>query len=138
MNVSEIVRVTSALSVQLPDYYRTTLVSYPFSGRADIEQAELVHDPDLLISLNRDHPAAEGNKAIFVIGTDQSEESYYIKTNEPGSTVYCFQLETGKHLPIAPSWDEYLARCQSQIEEAEVDERLMAERAAKKKWWQLW
>ena len=138
MNESELVRVASELSMQLPDYYRTTMLSYPFPGRGDIEQAELVNDPDLLISLNRNHPAAEGSKTIFVIGTDRSEESYYVKTGEHGSTVYCFELETGKHLVLDASWDEYLARCERQIQEAEADERLMTDRAANRKWWQLW
>src|SRR5688500_8039485 len=113
MNESELVRVETELSMRLPAYYRATLLAYPFEKRTDIEGAELVNDPDLLISLNQD-PAFGQPGDVFVIGTDGSEETYYIKPKDSGSAVYCFQLETGEHEQIAASWDGYLEQCAAQ------------------------
>jgi len=126
------------LALQLPSYYRATMLAYPFAGRSDLDQAELLDDLQLLLELNDASPADSPLERRLVIGTDRSEETYYIKPDDLGSAVYCFALETGKHRQICQTWDQFISLCWEQISEAEEDERLMKERAARRKWWQPW
>ena len=44
----------------------------------------------------------------FIIGTDLSEERYFIVLSEQLAPVYCYQLETGRTDKVAGSPDEWL------------------------------
>ena len=138
MNLTELQHLEASLSISLPDYYRATMLEYPFAGRSEIDAAELVDSVQQLLELNCESPVAKTKVNFFVIGTDLSEEIYYIKPQTSASEVFCFELETGNSRLICTSWEEYLTLCRTQLEEIELDSHAMVEKAATTKWWQLW
>jgi hypothetical protein len=136
MSPSELTQIESSLSFSLPNYYRETMLAYPFTGRMDIEQAELLNSSELLLAVNHLR-LPEMSEPIWIVGTDQSELTYYIKLGTADSAVYSFDLELRKHRRLFGTWSEYLLYCSTLLEEAEHQKRVETT-SVSKKWWQLW
>jgi len=58
----------------------------------------------------------------FVVGSDLSEERYFIVLTEEPVRVYCYELETGKSYVVAESMEDWLATVRlRQAESADPD-----------------
>ena len=129
---SELERIETQLGISLPEDYRSLMTAYPFAPSSFTAEVLLPDSADWLLAsagLVNDLPANS-----FIIGGDGGEESYFIDVSRQRSPVFVFDLETGKVWQKASSLSVYVEQCKDAIEQIHRDE----ERAAKKKWWQVW
>lgn len=126
------------IDFQLPAYYRATLSDYPF--RADSFAAEfmLPDDPEQVIELSEIDVSSPRISKSFFIGSDSNEERFFVDAAKPDSGVFVFELETGKHRPLAPTWTAFLDHIRATHAEIEADEEAMEQRKLNKKWWEFW
>jgi hypothetical protein len=137
MTEADFRKIESTLNVSLPEFYRTTMLSYPFPVDSFAEEFLLPNDPEPVLEYNQ-HPCEyEETGAPFVIGSDGGEEIYFIDLAVDSSQVFTYEMETGKHVEKATDWTEYLGQIESNLKEID-DERAEQERKANKKWWEFW
>ena len=74
----------------------------------------------------------------FFIGSDGGEEWYFVDASKPDSGVFVFELETGKHRSLTPTWAAYLDHIRATQAEIAADEEAERARRQNKKWWQFW
>jgi hypothetical protein len=138
MTESDISKIESTLNVSLPEFYRTSMLSYPFLVDSFAAEFLLQNDPEPILECNQHPGDYPGISKPFVIGGDGGEELYFIDLAADSSQVFTFDMETGKHIAKARDWAEYLSQIESDLNEIEEDERAERERKANKKWWEFW
>ena len=148
MTGADIQRVEHALSVKLPSDYRQLLLDYPFSEDSFATACMVIRDAEALINLNRGPDKhfvihhREGRwvpgRNHFLIGNDGGEERYYLDLDDPRSTVFRFDLETGELSPYATGIADYKAKIDQIDHEIEDDEKRASEMRRNAKWWELW
>ena len=136
MNNDEIDKIQEKLEIKFPDFYKNTLLNYPFQKGSFGEEFMLTTNPEILLDINGLFSKAD---KCLAIGFDGGEYTYYIKLNGE-ETVYIFDLENSKaHNSIeAVNWETYLENIKNVHLEIEEDEKYDEERIKNKKWWQFW
>ena len=126
------------LGVALPASYRATLSSYPFDADSFAAADMLPNDAAAVIELNgAEFSSSEIGKPFF-IGSEGSEEWFFLDAKNPDSGVFVFELETGKHRPLFPTWAAFLDHIRAEHAEIAADEEAMRQRKLTKKWWEFW
>ncbi len=136
MNSKDIEKIEEELGIQLPGFYLSTMLNYPFSEDSWAAEFSLCNNPKHVIELNE---AIQPKGNIFAIGSDGGEFFYYIKLNGE-EKVYIFDLEgSDKHMSIeADSWAKYLNQLNTLNIELYQEQLQELERKRNKKWWQFW
>lgn len=136
MESVDIKYIEEQLGIELPDFYVSTMLNYPFSEGSWGAEFSLCNDLRHIIDLNG--VFTQDDKS-FSIGSDGGEYYYFIKLNGE-EKVYIFDLEgTDLHMSIeADSWTEYLMQIEKLHHEFHQEELRKLERKKNKKWWQFW
>jgi len=135
---SEISKIEESFNLSLPEFYRSTMLSYPFSADSFAEEFLLPNNPQSILEYNQHSGEYTGIEKPFVIGSDGGEEMYFIDLASDSSQVFSFDMEAGKHNVKAKDWSDYLSQIEADLKEIEEDERAKQERKANKKWWEFW
>jgi len=138
MTEIDLKRIEKELGFAVPDYYRATMLNYPFGTDSFADDCMLPSRPDRVIELVGVDSHFDGIEQPFFVGTDGGEEWYFVDSSKPDSGVFVFQLETGKHESLSPSWNAYLEHIRAIDAEGAADEAAELERKRNKKWWQFW
>jgi len=138
MKESDIRKIESALDVPLPEFYRVTMLTYPFPADSFANEFLLPNDPKTILEYNQHSGEYPGIGKPFVIGSDGGEEMYYVDLAADSSQVFTFDIETGKHTPKAADWTMYLSQIEADLKEIKGDETVEQERKANKKCWEFW
>jgi len=138
MTESDISKIESSLNVKLPEFYRRTMLSYPFPVDSFAEEFLLTNDTESVLESNQHPSEYEGIGRPFLVGSDGGEEIYFVDLAVNSSQVFTYEMETGKHVEKAKDWGEYLSQIESDLKEIEDDEKAERERKANKKWWEFW
>ena len=144
MSENDFLRIERELNLRLPKDYRELMLNYPFSKDSLSADDLLPNDPEVLITHNQVSDlhslmAMSSNPSVplgnyFSIGSDSSEESYWIDVTSPKSPVYKFALECCDLTIKAANLEEYVKQCWHIEEEIKKDEEYMSRR----RWWQFW
>jgi len=126
------------LGFPIPAYYRATMSSYPFSADSFAAEFMLPDDPEQVIDLNEIHISSPEVSKPFFIGSDGGEERFFVDAAKSDSGVFVFELETGKHRPLTPTWTAFFEHIQAAHAEIEADKKAMEQRKLNKKWWEFW
>ena len=134
MTDSDFQKIENQLEIKLPDFYKNTMLNYPFSGSSYANEFSLPNNPVIVIDLNTLFFDATDNK--LVIGSDGGGWFFYLELDK-GEEVYTFDLEESPiHMkPCAHSWVGYLKKLEEEEIEYEKDCPLIFD---SKKWWQFW
>jgi len=135
MKESDIRKIESALNVTLPEFYRATMLTYPFPADSFANEFLLPSDPKSILGHNQHSGEYPVIGKPFVIGSDGGEEMYFVDLATDSSQVFTFDIETGKHTTKAADWTMYLRQIEADLKEIKGDEKLEQERKANKKWW---
>ena len=129
--------IEQTLKVVLPEYYRQTLLDYPFPADSFAAELTLPTEIDAILLNNTRFPPEDQR---FVVGSDGGEEVYFILPGESPERVYVHQLETSNDpsLVYAHSWAEFLRILTEQEAEIRQDELATEQRKRDTKWWQFW
>ncbi len=138
MKESDIRKIESALNVTLSEFYRATMLAYPFPANSFANEFLLPNDPNPILEHNQHSSVYPGIGKQFVIGSDGGEEMYFIDLAADSSQVFTFDMETGKHTPKATDWTKYLKQIEADLKEIKGDEKIEQERKANKKYWEFW
>jgi hypothetical protein len=148
MTHADIQCVEQALSVKLPSDYQQLLLDYPFSEDSFATACMVIRDAEALINVNQGTDThfvihhQEGSwvpqKNHFLIGNDGGEERYYLDLDDPRSTIFRFELETGELSPYATGIADYKTKIDQIDREIEDEEKRATERRSNAKWWELW
>jgi len=123
---------------QLPAYYRETMSNYPFAIDSFAGEFMLPDDPRTVIDMLEEGFSVNGFRAPFFVGSDGSEECYFVDASQPDSGVFVFEIETEKHRPLTPSWSGFLDHIRAALAEIAADEEAQRQRKLNKKWWEVW
>lgn len=138
MTANDIKTIEAALGITVPEYYRTTMLAYPFPANSFADQFMLPNSPTPVLDNNQEPGEYPGIGSALVIGGDGGEETYFIDVASGKSQVFVYDMETGKHALRATEWAQYLDQVSAALREIEEDERAETERKANKKWWEFW
>lgn len=138
MTEEELTQIESHLGLKLPEFYRSTMLNYPFPVNSFADEFLLTNYLEQVLELNHQPVECSGIGRPFLVGSDGGEELYYIDLQNLESPVYTLQLETGKHFQKAENWTQYLHRIEADLKEIEDDEQREQERKASKRWWEFW
>ncbi len=134
---SDIRMIESSLNMLLPEYYRRTMLDYPFPANSFANEFLLPNDPEPIIDYNQGSGEHPGIGKLFIIGSDGGEELYFVDLTADNSCVFTFDMETGKHTTKASDWMEYLRQVENELKEIKENEKPERERKANKKWWEF-
>ncbi|WP_299215078.1 SMI1/KNR4 family protein [uncultured Aquimarina sp.] len=136
MESKDIKLIEEQLGIKLPEFYISTMLSYPFSKDSWGAEFSLCNNAKRIIDLNGVFTPEDKS---FSIGSDGGEYYYFIKLNGE-EKVYIFDLEgSDKHMNIeADSWSEYLIQIKNTHDVLHQEENRELERKENKKWWQFW
>ncbi len=140
MNLEDLKKIGNSIGITLPDYYKSTMLNYPFPKDSFADEFMLVNNPGAVIE-NNDKSLIEAiDKGVkpFSIGSDGGEELYYVDLNKEKSEVFVYYLETQKSEIQSKTWNDYLEDIKKTLKEIEEDEKAMEERKKNKNWWQFW
>ncbi|MHC4118417.1 MAG: SMI1/KNR4 family protein [Planctomycetota bacterium] len=138
MTESEINKIEASFNLTLPEFYKSTVLNYPFPPDSFADEFVLLNTPQSILEYNQDRGEYSDTGEPFVIGSDGGEEIYYLDLASDSSQVFTFDMETGKHHVKAKDWSDYLSQIEADLKEIEQDERAEQERKANKKWWEFW
>ena len=138
MTTDDIKSIETALGITLPEYYRATMLAYPFPADSFADEFLLPNSPAPVLANNQEPGEYPGIGRAFMIGGDGGEETYFIDVASGNSQVYVYDMETGKHVVRATEWTQYLDQVATTLREIEEDERAEVERKANRKWWEFW
>jgi hypothetical protein len=122
----------------LPASYRATLSSYPFDSDFFAAEFMLPNDPEAVIELNDAEISSSDIAKPFFIGSDGGEERFFVDASKQESGVFVFELETGKHRSLVPTWAAFLDHIHAAHVEIAADGEAMRKRKLNKKWWEFW
>jgi hypothetical protein len=128
MTESDLQQIEQHVGFALPATYRTTLLNYPFEPGSFADEFMLPNRPQEVIELS---DVDFSSPAI-------SQEWYFVDASKPDSAVFVFELETGKHKSLSPTWTAYLDHIRATHSEIAADEAAERQRKQNKKWWQFW
>ncbi|MCO4781747.1 MAG: SMI1/KNR4 family protein [Candidatus Cloacimonetes bacterium] len=101
-------QIEDSLNINLPVFYKNTLLNYPFTLHSFSHEFMLVNDLEIILSYNQlDFLKIINKPNCFVIGSDGGEEYYYILLND-NDTVYTYSLETKKSEIYSNNWTDYI------------------------------
>ncbi len=124
MTDAELDRIESALDLDLPEFYRRFMLSYPQwlakkqPEWSDVEKWEFANDPDRVIDFNRyvricgpgeffdDEPWPPH---YFVIGSEAEQNWFFLDLASESEEVYLFHHEEGEVRQEAASLSEFPA-----------------------------
>ncbi len=136
MNPGEVKYIEDSLGIKLPDYYKSTILQYPYPKDSFADEFLLPNNPDVVVENNNDCLIEDTKDATpFIIGNDGGEELYYINVKDKKSNIYVYYLEIKKSEVKSDTWPDYLREIDENLKEIEDDERVLEKN---KKWWQLW
>ncbi len=130
--------IEAHIGFPLPVSYRATLSSYPFDRDSFAAEFMLPNAPKVVIELNGTEISCSGIGRPFFIGDDGGDEKFFVDASNDDSGVFVFELETGKHRPLVPTWTAFLNHIRAQHAEIAADEEAMRQRKLNKKWWEFW
>jgi hypothetical protein len=130
--------IEERLAVTLPEIYRATVRDYPFSSDSIGAECMLLDSAAAVVELNEVGLEIDGVTSPFFIGSDLSEEWYFLDVSRAESPVYVYQLEAGEHQVLDETMGQYLDRIRVADAEIEADRRAAEERDRNKKWWEFW
>jgi hypothetical protein len=117
-------KIEKLFNIQLPDYYKSTILNYPFPKGSCAEEYLLPCYPNLIIE-NNEPSFLESIKIKetkpFCIGSDGGEEVYYIDLISEKTNVFVYNFERGKSEKYVHSWAEYLKDVDKTLKEIEED-----------------
>ncbi len=118
----DIDKIEKLLGIVLPNYYKSTIMNYPFPKNSLADDCLLLYDPELIIK-NNDSSFLEiiitPKIKPFCIGTDGGEEVYYIDLNCEETKVFAYSRETGKSEIYTTSLADYIKKIEEIIKEVE-------------------
>ena len=138
MTESEIQRIENRLGFPLPHLYRITVLNYPFEPGSFAVEFMLPHRAADVIDLNEEDLLPSSVARPFFIGSDGGEERYFVDASEEDSGVFVYELETGRHHQLTPTWAHFLQKVRGTLAEIAADEEAARTRKENKKWWQFW
>ncbi len=138
MTDQEFQAIEKHVGFPLPAFYRTTLSSYPFDSDSFAAESMLPNDPKVVIELNDVEISSPVVGKPFFIGNDSGEEWLFVDASKQDSGVFVFDLETGKHRQLVPTWTAFLDYIRAEHAEIAADEEAMSQRKLNKKWWEFW
>jgi hypothetical protein len=138
MTANDLQQIQDHVGFQLPLYYRETLLNYPFKHDSFAEEFMLPNCHQAVKDLNDASISIGSGIQAFFIGSDGGEEQYFVDASTQESGVFVFDLETGEHRNLSPSWSSFLDHIHSTHTEIEEDEKAEEARRNSKKWWQFW
>lgn len=145
MTEADLQQIEQHLGFPLPSAYRETALSYPFDAHSYPSDCMLANSAQGVIGLNSGHFSAADIAKAFFVGSDGSEERYFLDGANAGSPVFCYEVESGRHRVHSASWPEYLDRIrvlQAELDAEEAEIRLEREETLHhkpiRKWWQFW
>lgn len=136
MNEKEIIEAEQRLGLELPKFYKETMLNYPFREGSIAIDCMLPQYPELLEVENGVIP---NENKYLAIGSDGGELIFFLRLNG-SETVYIHDAESsGLHHSIeARTWKEYLNKISNIDQETQEEEKAYTDRKLKKKWWQFW
>lgn len=136
MTQKDLDEIESKLKISLPDFYKQTMLNYPFKSDSFANEFSLTTDIEQIIGINSTFDYSEKK---FAVGSDGGEWSFYVKLNSDDK-VYIFDLEESHihNTVCANSWEDYLKKIIKEEEEIEKEMEEAKKRKANKKWWQFW
>ncbi len=138
MTDEEFQSIEKHVGFPLPAFYRATLSSYPFDSDSFAAESMLPNDPKEVIELNDAEISSSDIGKPFFIGSDGGEECFFVDASMQDSGVFVFELETGKHRQLVPTWTAFLDHIRAEHAEIAADEEAMRQRKLNKKWWEFW
>jgi cell wall assembly regulator SMI1 len=146
---AEFDRIEREMGITLPDDYRETMIHYPFPPDSSPAINDLCNNASELISWNKDGSSLDIEEAseYFMIGTDGSEELYFIDVRLQRSSVYVYCIDTDTFSVVAASlaeWVNMISEMEQEAEEGlaaskETESMRKKEKENKeKKWWRFW
>ncbi|MCE9608813.1 MAG: SMI1/KNR4 family protein [Chthoniobacter sp.] len=130
--------IEKCVGFPLPAYYRATLSSYPFAANSFAAEFMLPNDLNAVIELSDAEISSPEIRTPLFVGTDGSEEWFFVDASKPDSGVFAFELETGKHRLLTPTWGAFLDHIRAHHAEIAADEEAMRQRKLNKKCWEFW
>jgi len=122
MTESDLKKIEVALGLVLPDFYRTTMLNYPFPKDSFVADFCLMNNVEGLLKYAQPHPPYPGITKPYGIGNDGGEEVYFLDVAAKDSQVYVYDHELGKHEVKAKDWNEYLSQMTEVLKEVDEDE----------------
>jgi hypothetical protein len=138
MTEADLSEIEARLGFPLPAAFRATALSYPFPPDSFAAEFMLPNSASDFIGLNESAVTVRGVTRPFFIGDDGGEERYFLDAAKPDSPVYVYELETGQHRVLVPSWPAYLDHIRAAHAEIAADEEATRQRKLTRRWWQLW
>ena len=121
MTSEELKKVEEKTGFPLPDYYKSTMLAYPFTEDEFTTPYFLPNAPKTLVKLNSKPAPIEGINRIFFIGAYPDIESYFVDASPAASPVYALDFKTKKHSVKAGTWSEYLELIQQEMKEVQEE-----------------
>ena len=132
MTEADLSEVEAELGITLPDFYRTTMLNYPFPEKSYVAQSSLVNDPKAILKYLRMTWGLPGIGRPYGVGSDGGEEVYFIDLTASDTRVYVYNHETAKHHVLAKDWEAYLSGIR--IEQEQKPEEVGSRPAKTEKW----
>ncbi len=121
-----IIDIEKKLNIILPQFYKNTLLKYPFPLDSLVDDCLLPNDPVQILK-NNDTLMKEiiNNPEInpFFVGSDGGEELYFIDLNSQKSTVFVHSLESKESNLYVNDWSDFLNDIEKSLLEIEEDEK---------------
>ena len=138
MTDQELQAIEKHTGYSLPEYYCATLSNYPFSSDSFAGEFILPNDQKVIIELNSAAISPSKIRKPFFIGSDGGEEWFFVDTSKDDSGVFVFELETGNHRLLVPTWTAFLEHIDAEHAAIAADEEVMRQCKLNKKWWEFW
>ena len=138
MNESEIKKIEASLGFSLPEFYKSTMLIYPFPTDSFADEFLLPNNSLTIIEYNQPPCEHTDIGQPFVLGSDGGEELYFIDVSSGLSQVFVFDIETGEHNLKAKNWQDYLSIIEADSKNIAQEEKTEKERKSKKRGWEFW
>ena len=122
MTEQDIEVIEKRMGFTLPASYRATVLSYPFEPDSFADEFMMPNRLDAVIDLSGVEFSSPEIGKPFFIGSDGGEEVYFVDASKPDSGVFVYEMETGKHRSLVPTWAAYVDHIRTIHAEIAADE----------------
>lgn len=126
MTGDELQKIEQKIGFTLPDYYRATMIAYPFSSYEYTSKYFLADNLKTVIKNNSSKRTVGGFSKIFFVGGDPEGEKYFVDATKSESSVYAFDPQTGEYSIKAKTWGDFLEILRADIKD--LEDEIAAER----------
>ena len=135
MREEELGQIEAAIGCAVPQYYRDTMLAYPFPEDSFAAEVLLSNTAQQIMKINPTLRKVGQVEKAFLTGSDETGEiSYYLDASNSTPTVF----RMGRIENSTIDWDAHLNELKTCSEQIEEEKKRRAERKANKQWWEFW